>query len=136
MYIASIASHRQNGTGSRHCVCRHASVVPGNKVGRGTATHAELARRTVGDNRRPCDQVVNIGELMNEQREVINKITTRLDHHTRAIHLIIRKQRQSRKQIGLIRKFAAKRSRSIEEKFNRYDQIFDNVAGRFQELKI
>ena len=83
-----------------------------------------------------CDKVVNLGMLMNEQREVINKITTGLNHHTRAIYWVLRKQRQWRKQLGLIKKFAAKRSKTIEEKFNKYDQILDDLTWRFQGLKI
>ena len=83
-----------------------------------------------------CDDVVNLGMLVNEQREVMNKLTAGLDHHTEAIQWIITRERQSRKQLRKIRKFAIKRSRCIEEKFRGYDKILDDLAGRFKEMKI
>ena len=44
-----------------------------------------------------CDELVNPGQLVNEQMEVMNKLTAGLDHHTRAIQWIITKERRSRR---------------------------------------
>ena len=83
-----------------------------------------------------CNKVVTLGMLVNEQREEMNKLTAGLYQHTKAIQWIITRERQSRKQLGKIRKFAIKRSRCIEEKFCGYNKILDDLPGRFKEMKI
>ena len=83
-----------------------------------------------------CDEVVNLRWLVNEQREVMNKLTAVLDHHTRVIQWIITKEKRSRRQLGRIRKFVIKRSGYIEKKFRGYDKILDDLTARFKEIKI
>ena len=83
-----------------------------------------------------CDKVVNLGWLVNEQREVMNKLTAALDHHTRVIQWMITKEKWSHRQLGRIRKFAIKRSGYIEKKFRGYDKVLDDLIARFKEIKI
>ena len=79
-----------------------------------------------------CDEVVNLGWLVNDQRE---NEQTALDHHTRVIQWMITKEKRSRRQLGRIRKFAIKRSGYIEKKFRGYDKILDDLTARFKEIK-
>ena len=60
-----------------------------------------------------CDEVVNLGWLVNEQREVMNKLTAALDHHMRVIQWMITKEKRSRRQLGRIRKFAIKKADAL-----------------------